>query len=94
MQEIVGVVKALSGVTRLRVLKLLQSGPMTVAELQRALELRRQTISYHLQVLQQGGLVVSHVEDGRTVYAVATPAVADEDGKFERFLVHALEDVC
>jgi DNA-binding transcriptional ArsR family regulator len=94
MQEVVGVVKALSADTRLRVLKLLQSGPMTVAELQQALELRRQTVSYHLQVLQQGGLVVSRLEDGRTVYSSATPSVADEGGKFERFLVHALEDVC
>ena len=93
MQQVVDVVKVLSAVTRLRLLKLLQAGPMTVAELQRALELRRQTISYHLRVLQQGGLVVSRHENGRTVYSFATPSVADESGKFERFLVHALEDL-
>ena len=93
MQEVLDVVKALSAVTRLRLLKLLQSGPMSVAELQQALELRRQTISYHLHVLQQGDLVVSRIENGRTVYMPANPSVADEGGKFERFLVHALEDV-
>jgi len=93
MQEVVGVVRALSAVSRLRILKLLQSGPMTVAELQRTLGIRRQTISYHLQVLQQGGLVMSRVEGRRMVYASARPSAADEGGKFERFLVHALEDV-
>ena len=93
MRDIVHVVRALSADTRLRVLKLLQDGPRSSSELQESLGLSRQTVSYHLQVLRRGGLVVSRRQGGSTVYASAVPCVADEGGRFERFLTHALQDV-
>ena len=93
MEEVVRVVRALSADTRLRVLKLLRAGDMSAAELQRTLRMPRRTVSYHLGVLQTGGLVRSRREGRRLVYAVAVPAVADAEGKFERFLSRTLDDV-
>lgn len=93
MRDIVNVVRALSADTRLRVLKLLQDGPRSSAELQDSLGVSRQTVAYHVQVLRRGGLVRSCRENGRTVYSSSIPSVADADGQFERFLSHALQDV-
>jgi DNA-binding transcriptional ArsR family regulator len=93
MRDIVNVVRALSADTRLRVLKLLQNGPLSAGDLQESLGLPRQTVAYHLQVLRRGGLVASRRESGRTLYAASLPSVADESGRFERFLTHALQDV-
>jgi ArsR family transcriptional regulator len=93
MEDVVNVVRALSAETRLRVLKLLRSRDMSSAELQQTLRVPRQTVSYHLSVLQTGGLVRSRREGRRVVYAAAMPAAADSQGLFERFLSHTLDDV-
>lgn len=93
MRDIVNVVRALSADTRLRVLKLLQEGPRSSSELQQSLGVSRKTVAYHLQVLRRGGLVAVHREGGRTLYSCSVPAVADEGGRFEQFLSHALQDV-
>ncbi len=94
MEDVVNVVRALSADTRLRVLKLLHGRDMSSGELQQRLDVPRQTVSYHLSVLQAGGLVCSRREGRRVVYAAAMPAVADAEGKFERFLDNTLVDVC
>lgn len=93
MEDVVNVVRALSAETRLRVLKLLRSRDMSSAELQQTLRVPRQTVSYHLSVLQTGGLVRSRREGRRVVYAAAIPTAADSQGMFERFLSHTLDDV-
>jgi len=93
MEDVVNVVKALSADTRLRLLKLLRGGDMSSVELQKSLQVPRQTVSYHLSVLQSGGLVRSRREGRRLIYAAAMPAVADAEGKFERFLSGTLDDV-
>ncbi len=93
MEDVINVVRALSADTRLRVLKLLRSREMSSGELQELLQVPRKTVSYHLNVLQTGGLVRSRREGRRLVYAVAVPAAADADGKFERFLFRTLDDL-
>lgn len=92
MDDVVNVVRALSAETRLRVLKLLRGRDMSSAELQAVLQVPRRTMSYHLNVLQSGGLVRSRREGRRLVYAAAMP-VMDSEGKFERFLSRTLDDV-
>ncbi len=94
MKDVVNVVRALSADTRLRLLRMLRGGEMSSVELQRTLGMPRQTVSYHLHVLQAGGLVTSRRDGRRLVYAPSLPAVADSGGEFERFLSHALDDVC
>jgi len=93
MEDVIRVVRALSADTRLRVLKLLRRQEMSSVELQESLHVPRQTVSYHLGVLETGGLVRSRREGRRVVYAAAMPAAADSDGRFERFLSRTLDDV-
>ncbi len=93
MEDIVNVVRALSADTRLRVLKVLRGREMSSAELQQLLRVPRQTVSYHLSVLETGGLVRSRREGRRLVYAAAMPSTADADGKFERFLSRTLDEL-
>ncbi len=93
MEDVVSVVKALSAETRLRLLKLLRGREMSSTELQQSLRLPRQTVAYHLHVLQTGGLVTSRQDGRRLLYAGAVPGVADAEGRFERFLTRTLDDV-
>jgi len=93
MENVVNVVKALSAETRLRLLKLLRGREMSSAELQKSLRMPRQTLAYHLRVLQVGGLVTSRQDGRRLLYVGCMPGVADADGRFERFLSRTLDDV-
>ncbi len=94
MKDVVNIVRALSADTRLRVLQLLRGREMSSSELQQMLGVPRQTVSYHLHVLEAGGLVTSKREGRRILYSPSMPAVADAEGEFERFLEHALDDAC
>ena len=76
MEDVVNVVKALSAETRLRLLKLLRGREMSSTELQQSMSLPRQTLAYHLHVLQTGGLVTSRQDGRRLIYAGAMPGVA------------------
>jgi len=51
--------KSLSDPTRLRILKILQLRPLCVCEIQDVLGLTASTISEHLSVLRENGLVIS-----------------------------------
>ena len=49
--------KALSDPNRVRVLKLLQTGELCVCEIQNVLELAQSTVSKHMKILEDAGLV-------------------------------------
>ena len=55
--------KALSDPNRVKIIKLLQQKMMCVCELQRALNLAQPTVSKHLKILEEAGLVDFH-KDG------------------------------
>jgi ArsR family transcriptional regulator, arsenate/arsenite/antimonite-responsive transcriptional repressor len=60
---------------RIRVLELLQDGPMPVRALLAAIEIERSSLSQQLAVLRRSGIVVG-VRDGDTVvYSLAGPDV-------------------
>ena len=62
--------------TRIRVLELLQGGPLAVRDLLSELEIEPSSLSQQLAVLRRSGLVTS-ARDGSTVlYTLATPDVA------------------
>jgi ArsR family transcriptional regulator, arsenate/arsenite/antimonite-responsive transcriptional repressor len=62
---------------RIRVLELLQDGPMPVRDLLAAIEIERSSLSQQLAVLRRSG-IVSSVRDGDTVvYSLAGPDVAE-----------------
>jgi len=57
MKLFVKVMKALSDPNRVKIIKLLQQKSMCVCELQEALKLAQPTVSKHLKILEEAGLV-------------------------------------
>ncbi len=81
MKEFIRVMKALSDPNRVKLLKLLQRRVMCVCEIQAALEIAQPTVSKHLKVLEDAGLVdrrkeglwvnYSLADGGRSPYAAS-----------------------
>ncbi len=67
---------ALADETRLSIVRLLQEGPKHVDELVRALALAQSTVSHHLKVLKDAGLVQSE-RHGRQVQYALSEALKD-----------------
>lgn len=63
--------------TRIRVLELLQDGPMAVREILSDLRIEPSNLSQQLAVLRRAGLVSSTRERATVLYTLATPDVAD-----------------
>jgi ArsR family transcriptional regulator, arsenate/arsenite/antimonite-responsive transcriptional repressor len=57
MKSFIKVMKALSDPSRVKILKMLQQKSMCVCEIQVALELAQPTVSKHLKILDDAGLV-------------------------------------
>ena len=63
MKSFVKVMKALSDPNRVKIVKVLQQKYMCVCELQGALKLAQPTVSKHLKILEEAGLV-DYKKDG------------------------------
>ena len=63
MKAFTKVMKALSDPNRVKMIKLLQQKTMCVCELQAALKLAQPTVSKHLKILEEAGLV-EYEKDG------------------------------
>lgn len=81
MDDFIKVIKALSDPNRVKILKILQHRVMCVCEIQCALKVAQPTVSKHLKVLEEAGLVVFakdglwinyHLADGRKSPYAAT----------------------
>jgi ArsR family transcriptional regulator, arsenate/arsenite/antimonite-responsive transcriptional repressor len=71
MKDFIRVTKALSDPNRVKLLKILQERVMCVCEIQFALGIAQPTVSKHLKVLEEAGLVVKD-KDGLWVnYSLA-----------------------
>lgn len=62
MRAFVKVMKALSDPNRVKIIKMLQHKIMCVCEMQGALKLAQPTVSKHLKILEDAGLVGFHKE--------------------------------
>src|SRR4030043_47138 len=81
MNEFIKVMKALSDPNRVKLLKMLQKRTMCVCEIQAALEIAQPTVSKHLKILEDVGLVdrekeglwvnYSLTDGGRSPYAAS-----------------------
>jgi DNA-binding transcriptional ArsR family regulator len=69
--------KALNDATRRGILELLKSGDMTAGEIAAKFQFSKPTISHHLDLLRQAGLVES-VKKGQFVYYSLNTTVMDE----------------
>ena len=63
MKSFLKVMKALSDPNRVKIIKLLQQKMMCVCELKGALNIAQPTVSKHLKILEEAGLV-NYVKDG------------------------------
>jgi ArsR family transcriptional regulator, arsenate/arsenite/antimonite-responsive transcriptional repressor len=63
MQDFIRVIKALSDPNRVKLIKMLQQRGMCVCEMQVALGIAQPTVSKHLKVLEEAGLV-GYQKDG------------------------------
>ncbi|MER5226401.1 ArsR/SmtB family transcription factor [Streptomyces flaveus] len=75
---------------RIRVLELLQDGPMPVRELRAAIEVEPSSLSQQLAVLRRSGIVSSQREGSTVVYALAGGDVADLMKAARRILTEML----
>ena len=63
MNEFIKVMKALSDPNRVKLLKILQQRVLCVCEIQALLDIAQPTVSKHLKILEEAGLVF-HAKDG------------------------------
>ncbi|MCX4429895.1 MULTISPECIES: ArsR/SmtB family transcription factor [Streptomyces] len=75
---------------RIRVLELLQDGPMPVRALLAEIEVEPASLSQQLAVLRRSGIVTSRREGSTVVYELASGDVADLMGAARRILTEML----
>jgi len=95
MRDFIRVVKALSDPNRVKILKMLQHRVMCVCEIQAALGLAQPTVSKHLQILANAGLVASEKEGLWVNYRLGdgstSPYAATLLGNIRHWLEHDAE---
>lgn len=78
VQELrVRVLSALADTTRLELLELLMDGERCVCEILPAFQRSQSTISKHLNILYQAGILERRIDGKRTLYRMANPGVID-----------------
>src|SRR4030042_6429496 len=90
MREFIKVMKALSHPNRVKLLKMLQKRMMCVCEIQKALGVAQPTVSKHLKILEDAGLVTSSKSGLWVNYTLAdgnsTPYAATLLGNLKHWL--------
>ncbi|MFA6056524.1 MAG: metalloregulator ArsR/SmtB family transcription factor [Thermodesulfovibrionales bacterium] len=81
MQDLLNIFKALSEETRLRILKLLDSGELCVCDIVTALDMVQPRVSFHLNALKEAGLLRDRKQGRWTHYSL------DDSDFFRRFLL-------
>jgi ArsR family transcriptional regulator len=66
LKELMRTLKALADTTRVRIIKMLQNKSLCVCELQEILEIAQSSVSRHLKILEDAGLV-EHEKCGQWV---------------------------
>ena len=95
MKEFIKVMKALSDPNRVKLLKLLQKREMCVCEIQAALGIAQPTVSKHLKILENAGLVGRKKEGLWVNYSLSdggrSPYAASLLGNLKHWLADDLE---
>ncbi len=92
MKSFTRVMKALSEASRVKIVKMLQRKSMCVCELQEALGISQSSVSKHLKILEEAG-IVDHAKDGLWVnYYLANGSESPFVAALMGNLRHWLED--
>jgi ArsR family transcriptional regulator len=90
MKIFIKVMKALSDPNRVKIIKLLQHKVMCVCEIQAALGLAQSTVSKHLKILEEAGLITYYKEGLWVNYSLAdgtdSPYAANLLGSLKHWL--------
>ncbi len=92
MRNFLSCAKAISDETRVRILKLLEERELCVCQLMEILGMGQSTVSKHLGILRNAGLVDARKDGTWTFYRVADEAVNDVNLAFNDFVRKALDD--
>jgi DNA-binding transcriptional ArsR family regulator len=87
------VFKVFSDPTRLRILKLLKEKEHNVSEIMVALNLKQSTVSQHLRMLKECGVVENKKEGREVIYGIRDELVTDILDMGEKLLVLTVEDM-
>lgn len=87
MRSFIRVMKALSEPNRVRMVKLLGCRELCVCELQNLLGIAQSTVSKHLKILEEAGLVVFRKEGSWIIYRLSQ----GEDSDYARVLLESLQ---
>ncbi|MBT8763191.1 winged helix-turn-helix transcriptional regulator [Desulfohalobiaceae bacterium Ax17] len=90
MKQFLKTMKALSDPNRVKIIKMLEQREMCVCEIRAALGLAQPTISKHLKVLEDAGLVESTKEGMWVNYKLAS-ATANDDSIYARTMLTQLK---
>ncbi len=90
MKDFLKVMKALSDPNRVKIIKMLQHKTMCVCEMREALQIAQPSVSKHLKILEEAGLVSSRKEGQWVNYYLAdgsgTPYAATLLGNLRHWL--------
>ncbi len=76
-EEALRIFKALSDMSRLRIVRALTEGDMYTELLAERLELTASTVSFHMKKLEEAGIVSQHKEQYYTVYSLNREVLGD-----------------
>nr|ALL53586.1 arsR, ArsR family transcriptional regulator [uncultured firmicutes bacterium contig_61] len=89
--DYVPVMKAMSDETRLKIIDMLSCGEMCACEILKELSISQSTLSYHMKILTQSGLV-NAVRDGAWVRYTLNNEKIDELKMFFEYITSEKED--
>ena len=92
VKTFIRVMKALSDPNRVRVIKLLQDGELCVCEIQNVLELAQSTVSKHMKILEDAGLVDRKRQGTWMIYSLASGSESVYANTMLTELGHWLDD--
>ncbi len=92
MRTFIRVVKALSDPNRVKIIKTLQRGPLCVCEIQAVLDIAQPTVSNHLKVLEDAGLVRNRKDGPWAIYSLADGKSSPYSASLLGNLMHWLDD--
>ncbi len=88
MKQFIRIMKALSDPNRVRLIKILGRQKLCVCELQDLIGLAQSTVSKHMKVLEEAGLVDFHKEGSWIIYRLTT----GEESDYARAMLENLGD--
>ena len=88
MKTFIRVMKALSDPNRVRVVKLLQEGELCVCEIKEVLGLAQSTVSKHMKILEDAGLVDRNRQGTWMIYSLADGC----DSAYAKTMLTSLND--